>query len=204
VPTPRDAAAELAARIAEEPANVRAVAQLLDSLSHAARVEAIRSLGRSQQRRLYAAAEGFLPLRLTDLVPPGVADLTPVRHIGRNTLPAFNDFQKRFCRPAGADAAKPGELYGFNFQSLQWLTGPGYFVATEDPSRPEVWIDYRRIPPEAPPGWPALRSNERGVGRLVYGFMVDTLRRVSEHVSIGSAARNGKELGSWFVLCRQD
>jgi hypothetical protein len=38
----------------------------------------------------------------------------------------------------------------------------------------------------------------------VYGFMVDTLRRVSLHVTIGSAARNGRDLGSWFVLVRED
>ena len=49
-----------------------------------------------------------------------------------------------------------------------------------------------------------IRSNERGLGRLVYGFMVDTLRRVSEHVTIGSAARKGKDLGSWFILCREE
>jgi hypothetical protein len=199
-----DPAHELAARIAEEPLDVRKIAQLLDSLSHTARVAATRSLGRAQQRRLYAAAEGFLPVRLADLVPPGVGDQMPVRHFGKNTLPLFSHFEKRFCRPAGADAAKPGELYGFNFQALQGLTGPGYFVASEDPTRPEVWIDYRRVPPEAPAGWPAIRSNERGLARLVYGFMLDTLRRVSEHVTIGSAARHGKDLGSWFVLCRQD
>jgi hypothetical protein len=34
--------------------------------------------------------------------------------------------------------------------------------------------------------------------------MVDRLRRVSEHVTIGSAARNGRELGSYFVLSRAD
>ncbi len=202
--THAEPARELLARIAEEPIDVRKVAQLLDSLSHAARLAATRALGRGQQRRLYAAVEGALPLTLADLVPPGAADLAPVRHFGRNTLPAFRLFEKRFCRPAGADAAKPGELYGFNFQALEWLTGPGYFVASEDPSRLEVWIDYRRIPPQAPPGWPALCSNERGVSRLVYGFMVDTLRRVSEHVTIGSAARGGRGLDSWFVLCRQD
>jgi hypothetical protein len=37
----------------------------------------------------------------------------------------------------------------------------------------------------------------------VYGFMVDTLRGVSEHVTIGCAARKGKEIGSWFILCRE-
>jgi hypothetical protein len=82
-------------------------------------------------------------------------------------------------------------------------TGPGYFVAREDPARPEVLIDYREIPAEQPAGWPGLRSNERGLSRFVYGFMVDTLRRVSEHVTIGSAARNGRDLGSWFILCRE-
>jgi hypothetical protein len=33
--------------------------------------------------------------------------------------------------------------------------------------------------------------------------MTDTLRRVSEHVTIGSAARKGKDLGSWFLLTRE-
>ena len=34
--------------------------------------------------------------------------------------------------------------------------------------------------------------------------MVDRVRRVSEHVTIGSASRKGRELGSWFVLTRAD
>jgi hypothetical protein len=38
----------------------------------------------------------------------------------------------------------------------------------------------------------------------VYGFLVDTLRAVSEHVTIGSAARKGKDMGSWFILCREE
>ena len=52
--------------------------------------------------------------------------------------------------------------------------------------------------------WPEVQSNERGLSRFVYGFMVDRLRRVSEHVTIGSAARKGKEMGSYFVLTRDD
>jgi hypothetical protein len=194
---------ELLRRIAEDPVDVRAVAQLLDALDEGARVEAVRALGRTAQRRLYAASENFRPLRLADLVPPGTDAMVPVRHFGRNTLPAFTHFEKRFCRPADQDPEKPEALYGYNFQALGWLTGPGYFVAREDPDRPEVWIDYCRLPPVHPAGWPEIRSNERGLSRFVYGFMVDTLRRVSEHVTIGSAARRGKDLGSWFVLCRQ-
>ncbi len=84
------------------------------------------------------------------------------------------------------------------------MTGPGYFLAVEASDRPEGRVDYKRVPEEQPEGWPAIRGNEQGLSRFVYGFMVDTLRRVSEHVTIGSAARKGKDLGSWFVLCRQD
>ena len=64
-------------------------------------------------------------------------------------------------------------------------------------------VDYRRVPEAHPDGWPAIRRNEQGLSRFVYGFMVDTLRRVSEHVTIGSAARKGKDLGSWFILTRE-
>jgi hypothetical protein len=194
---------ELRALASATPVEPRAIARLLDGLAHAARVAAVRSLGRTEQRRLYAAVDGFLPLRLADLVPPATAELVPVRHFGRNTLPAFTLFEKRFCRPGGEDAEKPGELWGYNHQSTAWATGPGYFVATQDPARPEVLIDYTRVPAGRAQGWPPPRRNDRGLARFVYGFMIDRLRRVSEHVTIGSAARHGRNLGSWFALCRE-
>jgi hypothetical protein len=206
-PNAARAVAEFHERLAEEPIRPAELRRFLDSLGHDERVAAVRSAGRAEQRRLYEAVKDFAPVRLTDLVAPARADLAPVRHYGRNTLPAFTHFEKRFCRPRGADPGAPRELYGFNFQSLSAITGPGYFVAVEDPGRPEVWVDYRRVPParpaDLPEGWPPVRSNEGFPGRLVYGFMVDTLRRVSEHVTIGSAARHGRDLGSWFVLCRE-
>ncbi len=194
---------ELVARIREKPIQALDITRFLDGLSHAQRVDAIRSVGRAEQRSLYKAVDGFASVGLTDLVAPSVRDLTPVRHFGKNTLPLFTHFEKRFCRPRDADSEKPEALYGFNFQSMSALTGPGYFVARVDPGRPEVLIDYREIPQDRAEGWPPIRSNERGLGRFVYGFMVDTLRRVSEHVTIGSAARDGKDLGSWFMLCRE-
>jgi hypothetical protein len=199
-----DPGSELIGRLRDASIDRQGVARFLDSLPSPERIAAVRQLGRPEQRRLYAAVDGFLPLALEDLVPARVADLATVRHYGRNTLAAFTLFEKRFSRPRGEDARKPGALFGFNFQSLSPLTGPGYFVARQVPGRPEVDIDYRELPSESPPGWPAIKSNERGLGRFVYGFMVDTLRRVSEHVTIGSAARNGKPIGSWFVLCRED
>ncbi len=194
---------ELVARVRERPIQVLEIARFLDGLSHAQRVEANRSVGRAEQRTLYKAVDGAGSVALADLVTPAVGDMTPVRHLGKNTLPLFTHFEKRFCRPRDTDREKPEALYGYNFQSMSPLTGPGYFVARAAPNRPEVWIDYRELPSEHPAGWPGIRSNESGLGRLVYGFMVDTLRRVSEHVTIGSAARKGKDLGSWFMLCRE-
>jgi len=179
------------------------IARYLDALDPNPRVEAIRSLGRSEQRALYDGVAGFRAVRLNDLVPPAVDDFETVRHFGKNTLPAFSHFEKRFCRPRGEDRAKPIALYGFNFQTMAPITGPGYFVARDDEQRGEVLVDYNAVPDEHPEGWPSIRRNEKGLSRFVYGFMIDTLRGVSDHVTIGSAARRGKDLGSWFILCRE-
>ena len=200
---PVEPGGELRALASQTPVDPKRIAAWLDALRHAERVAAVRALGRAEQRRLYEAVAGHLPLRLRDLVPPATGDLVAVRHFGRNTLPAFTLFEKRFCRPPGADPEAPGELWGYNHQSTAFFTGPGYFVAREDPDRAGLWIDYTRLPAGRAAGWPEIRPNERGIARLVYGFMVDTLRRVSEHVTIGSAARHGRDLGSWFALCRE-
>lgn len=197
-----DPATELGARI-DEGSTPQRIADLLDGLAHDDRVTAIRSLGRKRQRGLYALVDGFRPLELTDLVPTDRDDAQPVRHFGRNTLPAFTHFEKRMLRPRGVDREKPDTLWGYNFQTLEPLTGPGYFVARPSPDRPEVLVDYNLVPSAQPEGWPGVRRNEAGISRFVYGFMIDTLRGVSEHVSIGSAARKGRDMGSWFVLCRE-
>ena len=194
---------EFHARLRETPLKPAEIARFLDGLDSGDRVEASRAAGRAEQRRLYEAVDRFGEVLLADLVPPSTREMTAVRHYGRNTLPLFTHFEKRFSRPKDAEALKPDQLYGFNFQSLAVVTGPGYFVAREDPARPEVLVDYRELPAEQPEGWPEIRSNERGLSRFVYGFMVDTLRRVSDHVTIGSAARAGRDLGSWFILCRE-
>lgn len=199
-----DPAADLKGWLAAPTVKPYEVSQFLDTLNHAERVAAIRSLNRTEQRKLYEVVDGFRPLTLSDLVPATREDFATVRHFGKNTLPAFSYFEKRFCRPVGADHDRPAELLGFNFQTMAPVTGPGYFVAVEDEDRQEVRVDYRRVPAAHPDEWPAIKDNERGLSRFVYGFMVDTLRGVSTHVSIGSAARKGKDLGSWFVLCREE
>ena len=180
------------------------IAHFLDGLSHAERVAAIRSLGRHEQRNLYEGVDGFRPVALKDLVPETAADFSTVRHFGKNSLPVFTHFEKRFCRPRSLHGEPVVDLYGFNFQTMAPVTGPGYFIARDAGDRPEVLVDYHRVPPEHPEGWPPIRSNERGISRFVYGYLVDTLRGVSNHVTIGSASRKGKDLGSFFVLCRQE
>jgi hypothetical protein len=179
------------------------VARVLDDMTHDERVRAIRAAGRSEQRRLYEAVAGLRALRMTDMVAASVPALTPVRHYGKNTLPAFTHFEKRFCRPADADPSAPAVLWGYNEGSSRWITGPGYFVLRPDAERGELLVDYNQVPPAHPPEWPAIRRNEQGLSRFVYGFMIDRLRGVSQHVTIGSAARKGKDLGSWFLLCRE-
>ncbi len=198
-----NAGEELVARLRESTIKTVDVAKFLDALSGADRILAIRAIGAKEQRRLYDAAESFAPVRLVELVPPDVGDLAVVRHYGKNSLPFFTEFEKRFSRAPDLDPAAPSELMGFNYQTMSPITGPGYFIATEDVQRGEVLVDYRRVPECHPADWPEIRGNERGLARFVYGFMVDTLRRVSEHVTIGSASRNGKDLGNWFVLCRE-
>ncbi len=199
----RSIGAELEALVRDPATRPRAIAELLDALPAGLRTAAVRSLTRRAQRTLFEKVRDFAPVELRELVPPDRGALETVRHLGRNTLPAFRSFEKRFCRLPGASAEAPDVLAGFNFQALSGLTGPGYFLAVADPERPEVLVDYRRLPTTRPADWPEIRSNETGLARFVYGFMVDRLRRVSRDVTIGSAARHGRELGSYFVLSRE-
>ena len=68
--------------------------------------------------------------------------MTPLRHYGKNSMPMFTLFEKRFYRPEGQDPNAPRELCGANFQRISPLTGPGYFVVTPHPSRAnEVDVD---------------------------------------------------------------
>lgn len=137
-------------------------------------------------------------------VPSGTEPLKEVIHHGKNSLPAFTHFQKRFCR-ADDDS---GDVYGYNHGSTEWATGPGYFVAhpAQDEKEPpsDYLIDYTRIPTKKAEGWPEIRGNDGLIGGLVYGRMKDYMRKVSTHVSIGKAYKQGKEVGAYFMLCRQD
>ena len=124
-----DPAEDLRFLIRDRPIEPERIRRFLDERSHEARVAAIRSLSGTELHSLYVGVDGFKPVTLEDLVPPAVEDFTTVRHHGKNSLSAFTHFEKRFCRPRSVDCEPAPVLYGFNFQTLAPITGPGYFIA---------------------------------------------------------------------------
>ncbi len=179
------------------------IAAYLDSLSGASRRRLIESLRRRDMAALFDRVEGA-PLGLDHFVPASARPLDEVIHYGKNSLPAFTTFQKRFCKPP---AAHQGVLWGYNHnpEIVQRPLGPGYFVARPgEVADTPVWIDYHLIPPDKPAAWPTIHPNSYRLSRVVYHKTIDRMRKVSEHVSIGSAFKKDKPIGAWFMLCRDE
>ena len=174
-----------------------ALADFLDSLDEAGRLREVRSLGGGLQQALWNACEGAAPLTLEEFVPPSLSERRMLAYGGRNSLPVFSLFEKRFTRQDGA-------VVGYNHSAVSGLIGPGYF--TVEPASAErakeVHIDYQSVPARAPAGQPQVKPNERGLNRLVFGGLHDFCRRVATGVVIGEATRGGKRLGAFFVLAR--
>lgn len=181
--------------------DISTIGEQLDALTPGQRLAEIRALTRPAQAALYEAAKGARKLTLEDLVPESTPELGEVVHEGKNTLVMFTQFAKVFCRPLRGK----NELWGYNRAGpvVENAVGPGYYVAYEGPGD-EVLIDYTRVPEAKPESWPKIVSNKVGLSRLVYADMVDALRAVSKHVTVGRAIKKGKVLDNWFVLCRVD
>ena len=178
--------------------DVAALAAYLDGLDARLRVAEARDLSADEQARLFEAAQGFRRVTLDDFVAKDEKPLEQVIHHGRNSLPMFRLFEKRFCRPdAGGE-----ELWGYNEQTWKTFTGPGYFVA-KPASDLEVVIDYCEVPPRKPAAWPVILDNSARLSRFIYYRTRDFMRGVSKHVTIGRATREGKPMDNWFVLCRE-
>jgi hypothetical protein len=175
-----------------EASNLSALVTSLDSATHDQRVTWLRSLNKRQLVRLYALAEGtHLPVHQVRGEEGEV-----VIHHGKNSLPAFTHFQKRMIFTGS-------RIQGYNEQTFRWFTGPGHFlVRPSDHVEGELWLDYTWEPDHAPHHFPGIKSNMAGTSRLVYGGMIDVLRKVSDHVTIGAAIRGGKPSGDYFGLCR--
>jgi len=180
----------------EQGKTLEEIADYLDSLTHAQRLEEMRDIHKGAQEKLFSMAQKNLALE--DLIPATTPPHQEVIFYGRNSLPLFNSFQKRMCRSQDFSG-----LSGYNHQSMQWLTGPGYFIVGSDSDRNgELMVDYTEIPQDLPPAWPAFRSNDQGVSKLVYGQLKDFLRRVSKNIFIGQATKKDKTIG-YFLLCRE-
>lgn len=192
----------LSEKIKADSPDTAEIAAWLDSLDNDARIAEARSLGPGAQKKLWILCAGGA-MALTDFVTTETPDMTSVRHYGRNTLPVFKVFEKRFCRaPEGTETEG---LWGYNEGSTRGLVGPGYFVCRETggDERGAIVIDYTLVPGGKCEEWPEIEPNEKGVSRFVYSGMQDFMRPISAHVSIGRAYIKGKESNNYFVLCRE-
>ena len=203
-----------------DPLDLPRLKTVLDELGHVGRLDTVRGWDGGTMAKLYEAIKGYLPLTLDYFVPPDVPPLTEVIHHGKNSLPAFTNFQKRFCKPQTEEGGHGNgngtkSLWGYNQNPplVTWFAGAGYYVA-HDWEPGEICVDYTLVPPAKPPSWPdPVAKNERGLGpRAIYGNMVDIMRGLSKNVSIGRARRckeagkpeSSKWMDAWFVLCRED
>jgi len=179
-------------KLIEDGVALEKIGEHLDSLSEAQRIEEVRACGSKLQSKLWDAAEGATVLAV-DFV--GEADKTVI-YAGRNTLPAFSFFQKRFWRPSDGS-----DIVGYNHQSMSKFTGPGYFV-TEDGDNGELVFNYVKTASFQPPEWPTLKPNTGLIPSAVYGNMLDYNRRVSKDTVIGCATKKGKAIGQFYLLTR--
>lgn len=178
--------------------DAEAIAAALDALDPEARIHAARFLNGRDQAQLWERCEGRR-VELDDMVPPELPAGTVVRHFGRNSLPLFTLFEKRFQRADEGEA-----LWGYNHQPLMGLTGPGYYVADIEAEWGGLSIDYRRVPPKPLNGGPPVLPNDSGlISKLVYKGMVDRMRKVSQHVTVGRVFKRGKWENNYFLLCRE-
>jgi hypothetical protein len=170
----------------------------LDELPAAARVEEVLGITGRGVKRLYEAVKGAPTVTIEEFVPRSHEGT--LIYEGRNSLPTFSRFQKRFLRLEG------GEVIGYNHQTWSFVTGPGYFVVREASGQgehgSELYFDYTAAPPttKAPEGWPAYSPNDKGLSRLVYAHMIDYCRRVARGVIVGKAYKKGVDQNAYFTL----
>lgn len=186
---------DLAAVIIATDLTPAVVGEALDSLDDAGRLVFLTALDRQAILALFHRQAGR-PCEPADFLPSNPAATLVCE--GINSLPFFRRFQKRFA--SGGDGKPP---VGYNHQPMAWLTGPGYFLVKPSQQKAgEALFDYTTVPDKAPAGWPEVRPNDSGVSSLVYGGMIDVMRRVSRDLFVGEAWKHGKPSGDYFVLLR--
>lgn len=169
----------------------------------------VQFYGGKQLRRMYELAAEAEPITMAHFVPVSAAEGVIVNHRGRNSIPLPLAAFRMFSKPMVKLPQHPGVLCGFNDTATTGSIGPGFFICREsDPADVDrgAWVvDYLQVPSgEMPSGWPALKRNEQGLQRWVYGGTQDFMRKVSDRVSIGMPFKGAKSLGMPFVLVRED
>jgi hypothetical protein len=202
-----------------KPTEVEQLSQItaaLDAADHDARVAWCRSLNGTQLYRLFELAKDGGPLAADDLVGD---EGEVVIHKGKNGVPVFTYFEKRFVRLGDQIAGYNDghETAPIGNALYSWITGPGHYICYDSPEVPgEVWVDYRTIPSTQCPQFPPLLDNDSGLRSLIFGNMVDIIRRVSTHVVVGDATKSlpspqplrlGARIGGLlatapFILCQ--
>lgn len=172
-----------------EVASLAPLAEALDAASAEDRLVWLNRLNRAEMVAVWKLAAGST----LDIAHFHGAEGEVIIHEGKNSLPLFNLFQKRFM-------LRDGAVQGYNHQSNAWFTGPGHF--TMFAAGPEVVIDYLKVPATIPSEFPPLRDNMVGFSRFVYGGTQDWCRRISQKAIIGEARRGEKPIGAYFVLVR--
>lgn len=186
------------AHLLDARASAGEIESYLDRLPAQERVREVLSITGRGVGRLYHAVAAGTPVSLDELIPPGTHGT--LIYEGRNSLPAFTRFQKRFARLEGE------QVIGYNHNSplATLFTGPGYFwvrpASGQGEHGKELVFDYTEAPPSEPAGWPAYKTNDRGLSKLVYGNMKDYVRRVARGVVVGKAYRGGVDQKAYFSL----
>lgn len=187
--------------LAAYPSSIDALASRLESESETGRVAFVRALTKADMVRLWDLTEGR-GVKVDDFVPAGTRLGREIIHAGKNSLPAFNIFEKRFTPADG----HPTEVYGYNQTWFAPVLGPGYFVGRFDATEGAFGFDYYRTPPPSAPlpaTWPKIRANTLGPQRYVFAEMIDYMRRICDGVTIGRAWKKGQRTDNYFVLARQ-
>ncbi len=180
------------------------ISAFLDGLGLADRISAVRALGGGGlQGSLWRAVAGAERVTTDEMVPPDYPALRPVIFHGKNSLPAFTEFQKICFRPESGSGESVA--WGYNETKIRHWIGAGYYVLHDTPDAPlgGAAFDYTRLPARTLPSWPEVRPNTSGLSRFIYANMLDYMRRVASEVFIGSAVARGREMKSYFIVVRE-
>src|SRR4051794_29255033 len=87
--------------ILREPRPASSIAGYLDGLDPADRILAVRSLSGRELKRLWDSSIDSEPLTMEEFIPASTPEGKTLVYKGKNSLPVFSIFEKRFTRFGG-------------------------------------------------------------------------------------------------------